>query len=131
MSIEIKYLAWSIALGIVSVLVAATLGTAQRGVMWNIGNRDGAAAPLIGAAARAHRASRNFLETFPFFAAAVLAVVLTHVNSAHTAMGAMLYFWARLIYLPVYIIGIPFLRTLVFAVSLYGIVLLLLPLLAG
>jgi uncharacterized MAPEG superfamily protein len=121
MTVELKYLAWSIALGIVYVLVAATLGTAQRGLDWNVGNRDGATKPLTGAAARAHRASRNFLETFPFFAAAVLAVVLVKGNTTHTALGAMLYFWARLIYLPIYIIGIPYLRTLVWAVSLWGL----------
>ena len=121
MTIELKYLAWSIALGIVYVLVAATLGTAQRGLDWNVGNRDGATEPLTGAAARAHRAGRNFMETFPFFAAAVLAVVFVKGNTTHTALGAMLYFWARLIYLPVYIIGIPYLRTLVWAVSLWGL----------
>jgi len=125
MSIEIKYLAWSIALGLVYVLIAATLGTAQRGPGWNVGNRDGEAKPLTGAAARAHRASGNFLETFPFFAAAVLAVVLTKTNTAHTALGAMLYFWARVVYLPVYIVGIPYLRTLVWAVSLWGLLQLL------
>jgi uncharacterized MAPEG superfamily protein len=121
MTVELKYLAWSIGLGIVYVLVAASLGTAQRGLDWNVGNRDGATQPLTGAAARAHRASRNFLETFPFFAAAVLTVVLAKTNTPHTAMGAMLYFWARLVYLPVYIIGIPYLRTLVWAVSLWGL----------
>ncbi len=125
MSIEIKYLAWSIALGLVYVLVVATLGTAQRGLDWNVGNRDGETKPLTGAAARAHRASWNFLETFPFFAAALLAVVLIKTNSAHTALGAMLYFWARVIYLPVYVIGIPYLRTLVWAVSFWGILQLL------
>lgn len=125
MSIEIKYLAWSIALGIVYVLVAATLGTAQRGLNWNVGNRDADTKPLTGAAARAHRASRNFLETFPFFAAAALAVVLTKTNTAQTALGAMLYFWARTIYLPVYVIGIPYLRTLVWAVSFVGLLMLL------
>ena len=95
MSIEIKYLAWSIALGLVYVLVAASLGTAQRGLDWNVGNRDGEPKPLTGAAARAHRASWNFLETFPFFAAAVLVVVLTKTNTAHTGLGAMLYAVAR------------------------------------
>lgn len=55
----------------------------------------------------------------------VLAVVLTKTNTAHTALGAMLYFWARVVYLPVYIIGIPYLRTLVWAVSLWGLLQLL------
>jgi uncharacterized MAPEG superfamily protein len=128
MSPEIKYLAWSIALGLVYVLVSASLTTAQRGLNWNVGNRDGEAKPLTGAAARAHRANWNFLETFAFFAAAVLAVVLTKANSAHTAQGAMLYFWARAAYLPVYVIGIPYLRTLVWAVSFWGLLQVLLAL---
>lgn len=128
MSPEIKYLAWSIALGLVYVLVSASLTTAQRGLNWNVGNRDGDAKPLTGAAARAHRANWNFLETFAFFAAAVLAVVLTKTNSAHTAQGAMLYFWARAVYLPVYVIGIPYLRTLVWAVSFWGLLQVLLAL---
>jgi uncharacterized MAPEG superfamily protein len=121
MTVELKYLAWSIGLGIVYVLVAASLGTAQRGLPWNVGNRDGETKPLTGAAARAHRASRNFLETFAFFAAAVLAVVLAKTNTSQTAMGATIYFWARVAYLPIYVIGIPYLRTLVWAVSLWGL----------
>jgi uncharacterized MAPEG superfamily protein len=41
--------------------------------------------------------------------------------STRTALGTELYFWARLVYLPVYIIGIPYLRTLVWAVSFFGL----------
>jgi len=125
MAIEIKWLAWSIALGLAYVLIAATLGTQQRGLKWNASNRDGELKALTGAAARAARANANFLETFPFFAAAVLAVVLTKTNTAHTAFGAELYFWARLAYLPIYIIGIPYLRTVVWAVSFWGLLQLL------
>jgi uncharacterized MAPEG superfamily protein len=120
MTIELKYLAWSILLGLAHVFLAAGMATQQRGLKWNAGNRDGEAKPLSGAAARAGRANQNFLETFPFFAAAVLASVLARSNSAHTALGAQLYFWARLVYLPIYIAGIPYLRTLVWAVSLWG-----------
>ena len=125
MTVELKYLAWSIVLGLVYLLVATLLSNTQRGLGWNVSNRDTAAPPLTGAAARAHRATRNFLETFPFFAAAVLAVMLAKTGTAQTAMGAMLYFWARVLYLPVYVIGIPFLRTLVWAVSLVGLLLVL------
>ena len=121
MPIEIKWLAWSIVLGLVYVLIAATFATQQRGLRWNASNRDGEPTPLTGAAARAARASHNFLETFPFFAAAVLALVFTKSNTSHTAFGAALYFWARLAYLPIYIIGIPYVRTLVWAVSFWGL----------
>ena len=121
MSLEIQMLAWSIALGLVHVLLGAVLMTMQRGLKWNAGARDGEAKPLTGVAARLDRASRNFLETFPFFAAAVLAVVVTDRMSADTALGAQVYFWARLAYLPIYAAGIPYLRTLVWAVSLWGL----------
>jgi len=125
MTVELKILAWSICLGIVSVLVAASLGTAQRSLGWNLSNRDQETQRLSGAAGRAHRANRNFLETFPFFAAAVLAVVLAKANSSHTALGAQLYFWGRLIYLPIYVIGIPYVRTLAWAVAFAGLLLVL------
>ena len=118
---EIKWLAWSIVLGLCYVVIAAALATRQRGLKWNASNRDGEPQPLVGAAARAARANSNFLETFPFFAAAVLAVVLTKTNSTHTALGAALYFWARLAYLPIYIAGIPYLRTAVWGVSIWGL----------
>ena len=121
MSLEIQMLAWSIALGLVHVLLGAALMTMQRGLKWNAGARDGEAKPLTGVAARLDRASRNFLETCPFFAAAVLAVVVTDRMSADTALGAQVYFWARLAYLPIYAAGIPYLRTLVWAVSLWGL----------
>lgn len=120
MIIEVKMLAWSIVLGLAYVLIAAGLATQQRGIKWNAGNREGDAKPLTGVAARAGRASRNFLETFPFFAAAVLAVVLMHRNTDHTAMGAQIYFWARVAYWPIYAAGIPYLRTAVWVVAFWG-----------
>jgi uncharacterized MAPEG superfamily protein len=122
---ELNMLGWSVCLGLVYVGIAATLATQQRGMKWNAGNRDGEPKTLTGAAARAGRASLNFLETFPFFAAAVLALAIKGVSSTNTVLGAELYFWARVVYLPVYIIGIPYFRTLVWLVSLAGILLLI------
>lgn len=120
MTIELRMLAWSIALGVAHVLIAALLATMQRGLRWNASSRDGVAEPLKGVAARADRASRNFLETFVFFAAAVLAVVLAQKTNAWTALGAQIYFWARVAYLPVYAAGIPYLRTMIWAAGFYG-----------
>jgi uncharacterized MAPEG superfamily protein len=125
MNVELKYLAWSTALGLVHVLVQATFADAGRGLRWVVHNRDDVMQPLAGAAGRAQRASGNFLETFPLFAAAVLTVMVAGHGTAHTAQGAMLYFWARLLYLPVYVIGIPYLRTLIWTVAVIGLVLVL------
>ncbi len=121
MPVELKMLGWSVCLGFGYIFIAAGLATRQRGLQWNVGNRDGEAKPLTGAAARAGRANRNFLETFPLFAAAVLALLVQKMNTPHTALGAELYFWGRAAYLPIYIAGVPYIRTLVWAVSLWGL----------
>lgn len=121
MTIELKILGWCVLLGLAHVFIAVGLATQQRGLKWNAGNRDAEPKPLTGIAARAFRANQNFLETFAFFAAAALAVALAKENTPHTALGAQLYFWARAAYLPVYLIGIPYLRTLVWVVSLWGL----------
>ncbi|KLD64546.1 MAPEG family protein [Dyella japonica] len=124
MPVELKMLAWSIVLGLVYVVVAVTLATMQRGLAWSASNRTGEA-PLTGAADRTSRACRNFLETFAFFAAAVLVVVVGQRTTGTTALGAQIYFWARVIYLPVFAAGIPYLRTLIWAGSVVGLVMIL------
>lgn len=125
MTIELQILAWTIALGLAHLLVDAALVTAQRGLRWNASARDGEAKPLTGVAARVNRAWRNFLETFPFFASAALAVAFLQRGDGDTALGAQLYFWARVAYVPVYAAGIPYLRSAIWAVSFWGILQLL------
>ena len=125
MTIEIQMLAWAIALGVLQLLTAATLSSLQRGAKWAVHARDGVAPPLTGVAARMDRAFGNFVETFPFFAAAVLAVLVSDQSNATSALGAQLYFWARVAYVPLYAAGVPYLRTLVWTVSLIGLVMVL------
>lgn len=121
MPVELKMLGWVVVLGLLQLMLAATLSTAQRGARWNASARDGEVRPLQGVAARMDRAWRNFMETFPFFAALALAVVVAERDSAGTALGAQLYFWSRVVYVPVYAAGIPYLRTLVWLVGMVGL----------
>ncbi|MCD7099692.1 MAPEG family protein [Stenotrophomonas sp. MMGLT7] len=125
MSIEIRMLAWSVLLGIAQLMLASTLMTRQRGLKWNASARDGTPAPLTGVAARMERVVHNFMETFPFFAAAVLAVAIAGRQDGRSALAVQLYFWARLAYVPLYAAGVPYLRSLVWGVSLLGILMLL------
>ncbi len=125
MDIEIRMLAWAMMLGLVQLLLAAAGMTLQRGVKWNASARDGEARPLAGVPGRLDRAWRNFLETFPFFAAAALAVIATGRQGETSALAVQLYFWARVLYVPVYAAGIPYLRSVVWGVSMLGIAMLL------
>lgn len=128
MPTEIQMLAWAVALGIAQLFLAAAAMTHQRGLKWNASARDGEPPPLTGIAARLDRALRNFLETFPFFAAIALALVAMGRNDEATALGAQAYLWARVAYVPLYAFGVPYLRSLVWAVALWGILRMLWPL---
>lgn len=125
MAIEIQLLAGAVILGIVHILLGAQLSTMQRGAKWNVGNRDGNTPELKGVAARADRALNNFKESFPLFVGAVLAVVAANKLGGRSELGAHLYLWARVAYLPVYLIGIPVVRSLIWLVSIAGIILVL------
>jgi uncharacterized MAPEG superfamily protein len=121
MHTEMQMLALSVILGLVQLLLAASMGTLQYGMPWAFGNRDQAMPPLQGIKGRTVRAFWNFLETFPLFAAALLmAVVLGHAGG-YVALGSQLYFFGRLAYLAIYMAGIMYLRTLAWVVSLAGI----------
>ena len=125
-STEIQMLCWSIVLGLLQVVITATMSTKDRGLPYNISPRDAAAPPVSNVTGRLERALKNFLESFPLFAAAVLIVTALNKENVTSALGAQLYFWARLAYVPVYASGIPVARTLVWTVSIVGLVMVLL-----
>jgi uncharacterized MAPEG superfamily protein len=79
------------------------------------------------AVARLMRAQANFYETFPLFAAAAIIVSVAHLNGRWTAIGALVWLVARAVYLPLYALGIPYLRSLAWIASLVGIVLVIRP----
>jgi uncharacterized MAPEG superfamily protein len=107
-------------------LVAAVLpSAAARGFVWAAGPRDEPGAPLGRIGGRLERAFRNFLETFVFFVAAVLMAEVLGRHAASIGLGAQIFFWTRLAYVPAYAAGIPFLRTLLWSGSVVGIVMVL------
>ncbi|MDQ4063963.1 MAG: MAPEG family protein [Actinomycetota bacterium] len=117
-------LALSVMLGIFQVVAASHAASLQRGYRWSASPRDEKAPPLRGVAGRLKRALRNFVETFPLFAAAVLAAHVSDTHNALTEWGAQLYFWSRLAYVPLYAARIPLIHSLVWNVATTGILLL-------
>jgi len=128
MTVELRYLALSIVLVVIQLLLAGFFATKERGSAWNAGPRDAPQPPLKPLAARLERAARNVLETFPLFAAAVLVAHAAGVHTALTAIGATLYFWGRILYVPLYAFGIPYVRSVVWLIATAGIGLILLAL---
>jgi len=126
MTIELTMLALSVCLGLAQIILAAHFVNRQRGYRWAAGPRDDPQPPLQGIGGRLDRALRNFLETFPLFAAAILIAHASGSQSWMTAWGAQLYFWARVAYVPLYASGIFLVRSLAWNVAAAGIILILL-----
>lgn len=129
MSVELRMLTLATVLGIVQIIAASHAASLQRGYRWTASSRDEEPAPLRGMAGRLDRALRNFLETFPLFAAVVLAAQISDSHTALTEWGARLYFWGRVAYVPLYAAGVPLIRSLVWNVATAGILLIVVALL--
>ena len=130
MTLELSVLAWGCVLGIVHIFVAVRFKTRQYGTKWNVGPRDEEMPPPDPMAGRLARAQANFFETFPLAAAAILIVHVARLEDRWTALGAVAWLGARLVYLPLYALGVPVLRTIAFTVSVVGLALVIRPALA-
>ena len=121
MTTELALLAASVVLGILHILIVAHLQSWQRGYRWAASSREQSVAPLTGIAGRGERALRNYLETFPFFAAAMLVATVTNTHSWLTVWGAHFYFWGRIAYAILYTADLPLARSLVWNIPTIGI----------
>jgi uncharacterized MAPEG superfamily protein len=117
---ELKLLVLAVVVGIVQLLWAAGAARRQQGLKWAAGARD-KPRPVDGVAARLHRAFWNFIETFPFFAVAVIAADLMGKLGTLTLWGSAIYVAARALYVPIYASGVARIRSLVWAVSMIGL----------
>ncbi|MBV9563300.1 MAG: MAPEG family protein [Bradyrhizobium sp.] len=121
MTVELGLLAASVMLGIAHIIVVSHLQSWQRGYRWTASSREQNVAPLTGIAGRAERALKNYLETFPFFAAAILVVSETNAHNWLTLWGAHLYLWGRIAYSALYLADFPLARSLVWNIPTIGI----------
>ena len=120
---DVHVLAYSAALAWFMLITAAFFRTrwwTLRGLGLAFGNRDDLpdASPLAG---RADRAARNMLENLLLLAVLVLAARLAGAAPERIARGARVFFWARVLYFPVYLAGIKYLRTALWAVGVVGL----------
>lgn len=124
-SVEMQILFCAILLGLIQLVLAVCTRLPSAGMAWAVGPRDEARDQPGKIGGRLGRAFDNFLETFVFFAAGVLLVHALGKSSDISVLGSRIYIWARVLYVPAYVIGIPYVRTLIWGASLVGILMVL------
>lgn len=112
-----RELAFLAATATLCALLFATYGVAQLrhwGLRTSIGNREDPPPPLPPWASRAARAHSNLVENLGPFAVLVLVSHLALGPNPETAVGATVFFCARVVHVVAYALGIPLIRTLAF-----------------
>lgn len=120
MSVDLAILAATAVFAVLSVVPytgARFFGWSPR---WVAGNRATPPedAPWVGRAERAHR---NLLESLPAFAVLVLVAHVAGKANEMTALGSLLFLGGRIAYAPVYVLGIVWVRTFFWLVSIAGL----------
>ena len=118
---ELMLLLDAVVLTFIQMLIASVGAQLQVGLPALAGNRENLP-EIKGWAGRARRAQYNMLENLVLFAVLVLVAVMTGKTNEATLVGAQMFFYARIVYLLLYLIGIPWLRTGVWAVSIAGLI---------
>lgn len=121
MTFELWMLVAAALLGLVHLSAASFSFKAQVGNAYTVGPRDEDIQPT-GVSARLYRAHRNFIETFALFAALVLVVHVSGRSGSLSQWGASLYLSGRVLYLPLYAAGVPWLRTFSWNLATLGLV---------
>ncbi|RAK64364.1 MAPEG family protein [Phenylobacterium kunshanense] len=131
MSWEIWMLFGAMVLGLVHLSAASFTFKAQVGNAYTVGARDEDLRPA-GVAGRLDRAQRNFLETFSIFAAAVLMLEMRSRTGTWVGeIGATLYLAGRVLFLPLYAAGVPWLRTFSWNAATLGLVMVMAAMFVG
>lgn len=127
MTPELQYLVYGVILLIAHTLVQATFSDLSKGLGWALGPQDEKRDQNV-VAARIEQALRNYLETFPAFIALALILSVTGLGNATSALGAAVWFWARIAYIPAYASGVPLIRSVAWFASLFGLAMMIVPL---
>ena len=124
MTVELSMLAYSAGLLLLLILIQAAVGIAQYGAVPLAGPRDNLAPPNP-LTARAKRLVDNHREGLTVFAPLVLIAAIAGIHTGKTVLGAELFFYSRVAHAIIYLIGVPLIRPLVFAIGLVGTLLML------
>ena len=126
LDVELKVVIAATVWGFVQLVAAAQSANWQYGLRWAASPRDEPMPELRPIPGRLSRNFRNYMETFPFFVAAVAVVEVVGTHGALTRNAALAYIGGRIGYTVLYVAGVPLIRSLFWNIATFGIFALLL-----
>jgi uncharacterized MAPEG superfamily protein len=121
MTADLRYLAYTAILTAALWIPYIVSQVATNGFLRPANYRDPTPRPVPLWGKRADRAQINAVEAFAPFAALVIVAHLSGKADGTTAFWAMCFFWLRLAHAVVYLLAIPYLRTLIFTLGFVSV----------
>ncbi|MEQ1706703.1 MAG: MAPEG family protein [Terricaulis sp.] len=119
MTLELTYLAYSVAVFLIIVLVQGYAGIANNGPMPMANHRDNLKPPTP-FQARMKRLTDNYRENLWFFAPLVLIAAIVQISNQWTVLGAQIFLASRVAHAIWYAFGLPFVRPLLWLAGVIG-----------
>jgi uncharacterized MAPEG superfamily protein len=119
---ELTCLEVSMVLWAVHVLIQLGVGNVELPFGYLFTSRDKPAAARGLLFGRATRALANYVENLTPFVALALALIVTQRAGGSGALGATIWILARIVYIPLYLFDIVYVRTVVWGISIVGLV---------
>lgn len=117
MTTELTVLALAALLQVAQFTIYAIRANLELGPRYTAGSRDGALPPLSNLTGRLQRAFNNHFESLILFTIAVVVVTLGDQSTDVTRTAAWVYLVARVAYVPAYVSGIFFLRSIIWGIG--------------
>ena len=122
---ELTCLELSVLLWVAHVVTQSETARAEFGLAYSFSPRDAQPPPNGLVWGRATRALHNYVENLGPFVAMALALIATGRTGGLGAVGATIWIVARILYLPIYVMGVIYVRTALWAVGVIGLLMML------
>ncbi len=122
MPFELQTVVWTTLILFGLLVFQGALVPAKQGLAWGLGNRD-EKRDIPAIQSRTARTVANHIEGMMLFVPLAFVVQFADLSSTLTVLGASLYLAGRLAFAPLYLIGVPYMRSLAWGISVLGILL--------
>ena len=129
MAIELQAVVWTTVILFVLLFIQGMLVPLKQGFAWGLGSRD-ESREITAFQGRATRTVSNHIEGMLMFVPLVLVAQMSGISSPLTVWGAGLYLGSRVVYAPLYMLGVPLWRSIAWAGAVAGTVMVAIALIA-
>ena len=120
MNYELTTVVWLAVILLVLTFIQGGLVPVTHGLKWGFGSRDEPRDPTA-LQLRIKRTIANHIEAMLIYVPIVLVAAAMGISNDGTQLGAMLFLIGRVLFVPLYLFGVPVLRSAAYGLAIIGL----------